>query len=123
MIPVDPWNLTPGEALELQRRRARWSQKDLAANLGVALDRVRRWENDDCIRGAPAPKVSRLELHEWCWLVRRRRRVTLRQLSAATGLAVTWLHRAEHGDIPPERAGALPAYWRKVGALPKVLPC
>lgn len=110
-------DLTPGEALELSRRRARLTQRQLADSLGVAIDRVRRWERDLCRRGVPSPRVGPLTVYEVCWLVRRRRGVTLRELSAATGLAVTWLHRAERGEIPADRAGALQAYWRREGAL------
>lgn len=114
-------DLTIGERIELSRRRARVTQAQLAELYEVSVDTVRRWEADELRKGAPVPALGRLAVHELCWLARRRRRVTLRDLSAATGLAVTWLHRAERGDIPPERAGALVAYWRKAGALREVL--
>lgn len=110
-------DLTPGEALELSRRRARLTQTQLADSMGVSPDRVRRWERDGCRLGVPVPKVGPLSIYEVCWLVRRRRGVTLRELSAETRLSVTWLHRAEHGEIPADRAGALPAYWRSKGAI------
>lgn len=118
--PTSP-DLTIGERIELSRRRARFTQVQLADAYEVSTDTVRRWEADELRKGAPVPAVGKLAVHELCWLARRRRRVTLRELSKATGLAVTWLHRAERGEIPPERAGALVAYWRKAGALREVL--
>lgn len=46
-----------GERIRRLRRRERWSQKELAANLGVHQNAVSAWE-----RGESLPSVPKLEL-------------------------------------------------------------
>lgn len=106
---------TPGEAIELRRRRARFSQHDFGALLGVTTTTVRRWELDEPTRDAP-PRfdVDDLSAGEWCWLRRRRTGWTLRDLSKRTGLAVWWLNRAETGHRAAVSAH-LVAWWQRFG--------
>ncbi len=108
MIAVPP--LTRPEALELSRRRARLTQSELGASLGVSTDRVRAWEHgtrDD----VPTVPEMRLEPFEWCWLMRRRAGVTLQVLSQQLGLALKWVHRAERGELTTEQIGVLIEWW------------
>lgn len=105
--------LRPCESLELARRRAGLTQQQFADLLGVSPDRVRRWENAlSC--PVPAPRMPQsvvLESHEWVWLQRRRAGITLQELSDQMGLSVSWIARAERGEFPADRIGALAIWW------------
>lgn len=111
-LTIDPV-LSPGERLELHRRRLGVTQQQYAGLVGVTVHRVRLWERD--LRRVDQPNMAGLdlELHEWCWLRRRRAGWTLEDLSARLGLAVSWLHRAERGELGAGRIGALVDFWRR----------
>jgi len=105
--------LTRGERLELSRRRAAITQSQAAHALRVSVDRLRRWERDLAGDGAPLAldAASELRPHERCWLARRRADCTMRSVSAALALSLTWVHRAETGALGADRIGALLAFW------------
>ncbi|MEY4534867.1 MAG: hypothetical protein RLZZ246_1185 [Planctomycetota bacterium] len=108
-VPLE--QLTPGERFELQRRRADMTQAEFAALLGVALNRVRRWEAGLSRRGLPDVHVGQLKAWEWCWLQRRRSGRTLADLSQVLGLSIQWIHRAERGELIPAESSVLVDYW------------
>lgn len=101
--------LTKGEALEIERRRAGLNQKDMAALLGVAHNRYKRFERGELVEEAPDLDVGELSGAEWCRLQRRRRGLTHAELAELSGFAAKWIHRAERGetrDVSP-----LVAWW------------
>ncbi len=97
--------LTRGERLALHRRAKRMTQVEMADIYGVGLDLFRTWECDvpDVQDDIPLLQVCRTELplRELLFVHRRRRGITLEEISEALGRCVSWVHQAESG-----RAGA-----------------
>jgi len=67
--------------------------------------RWKQWET-----GEKSPEIiitiGPVAPREWCFVMRRRRGMTLAQLAAESGFAARWVHRAERGvysrrDIEP----------------------
>lgn len=94
---LTPGDLTPGEALELSRRRSGASQADVAAVLGVGVNRYREWELDE--RPGPLLQLSGLTLPEQCYVLRRREGWTLQDLAGRMRMTRFWLSRAECGTV------------------------
>jgi len=89
--------LTPGEYLELERRRCDLTQLDAAGLLGHSLHAYRRREKD--LAGVSGDRVVELTDFEWCWLRRRRSGLSLTDVSEALGLSRNWISRAERGEV------------------------
>lgn len=83
------------------------NQIEAAQALSVSVDRLREWEAD---RAAPIPRknLGQLKVNELCYLFRRRKGITQRQLAVALGCTRLWLIQMEDGRAPVER---LRAYW------------
>lgn len=85
--------LTPGERLLVARRRSGLSQIEMAEIYGVGLDKYRGWEEN--LGDVPHVKgvhVRELPLEELCFLHRRRRGITLKQVATAFGKSPSWAH-------------------------------
>ncbi len=91
--------LTKGEALEVVRRRRRMTQDEMADTLGVTVHRYRRWEHDRGLRSAPRLDPGDLDPPEWCFVARRRSKLTMLEVAMLTGFPVGWLQRAERGEV------------------------
>lgn len=109
MIATPP--VTRAEALQLTRRRANLTQRELGASLGVSEGRVRDWETGEREHDCPAVPTRELLPYEWCWLRRRRSGLTLHELSGELKLPVRWIHRAERGELTTEQIEALIGFW------------
>lgn len=114
---VSKLNMTNGERLELDRRRLDWTQAQMAKFFGVATSRYRRWESDkEETDVAPALGIM-LHAGEWCFLMRRRAGLTLKQLQAKTSLTTRWLRKTERCHTTGRGARTLVACWRKIQAV------
>ena len=107
--------MTPGEHLELRRRRDDCTQAEAAGLLGVPVYRFRQWEADQQ-EGAPRLDAGDMALFEWCWLMRRRSGLRLRDVGERLGLSPKWIHRAERGAITDLQLTALAQFWQQRGA-------
>lgn len=108
-MKIDQLPLTSGESLEISRRRAGLSQVVAAGLFGVSPGRYRQWEHD--VRGSRAAvrPSQELTVGEWCWLMRRRAKLRLREVSELTGLGVQWVHRTEQDET--KNPGTLVEWW------------
>ena len=107
-------NTTPGERFLISRRRAHITQHDIAEVYEVSPHRVAQWEWD---RRSDVPSVTLdppVQPHERCYIWRRRVGWTLEELEKRTDLHVSWLHRAERGELRDMRA--LLVWWMQVGS-------
>lgn len=99
---IDSTDLTPAERLIIARRRDGMTQDDYAAWWGVERDRYKRWES-----GRYEPDaivlIGQLEAHEECFLLRRRGKITRRDLADDLGVSLTWLTLMERGRVPVDR--------------------
>lgn len=106
------FELTPGERLELQRRRERLTQAEAAERHGVTTYVYRRWEQDR--HRSPQPIYS-LEGgprdYEWCYIMRKRAGLTLHHLGEYMSLSHKWIHRAERGEV--RDVSALVLWWER----------
>lgn len=99
---------TRGESLFIQRRRKDQTQVEAAADYNVSADTYREWEAD---RGENVPRavLGQLKPHEMCVLMRRRAKLTQKQLAGKVGCTRLWVIQMENGEASPDR---LVAYWR-----------
>lgn len=99
--------LTPGERLLVERRRAGQNQTEAARSYDLSEWRYRQCEADksDAI---PLTPIGKLQDHEACMLMRRRAGMKRTELAAKLGISGWWLTRMERGQIPADR---LVAYW------------
>ncbi len=95
-------DLTKGERLLLERRRAGEPLEAAAARHGVTLYRYRLWERDED-DGAPRVPVGRVEYHEAARLMRGRVGASVRELAELVGCSPYWLTRMEAGEAPVDR--------------------
>lgn len=115
-VAAAPLGLTPGERLELVRRREHYSQADAAKLYGVTLNRYREWEAGRSRREIPHLRVEWLGLNEWCWLQRQRAGMRLQDLADESGLHVAWLHKVEMHGHTNDALAQLVAYWENRAA-------
>lgn len=101
--------LTTGERLRIARRRDGLTQAEAALAYGMPIRAYKRAEADEYHEWAlTCPPIGKLELHEECFLLRRRQGLTLRELSRMIGLSIWWICQIEQGKAP---VGTLRDYW------------
>jgi len=100
-------DLSPGEKLQIDRRRAGRSQREAAAKHGVRLYTYRAWE-DDRANGSPSVALGRLHPWERCYLLRVRADILLKDAPRKMGFTRWWLCQMEYGRAPTT---ALLQYW------------
>lgn len=93
----NPILLTKGEALTLSRRRSGMSLEAAVKLFGFA--KWPAWEKDLDVGGCPTVAVGTLAPGEWCWLLRRRHRLQVRDVTGLTGLGQQWVRAAELGTV------------------------
>lgn len=106
-IQLTPTDLTRGEKLTILRRRDKLSQLESAERYSVSPDTYRKWESD-INSTAPTVEVDELFVHEVCYLLRRRRRLTQKFVAAQMGVSRVTVNRMEKGEVP---AVSLANYW------------
>lgn len=89
--------LTPAERLVIFRRRARWTQADMADLLAASRNRYEQWERGQR-DGVPHVRLEPLELFEWCYIHRRRKGWTLAEIEERSDFKGKWVHRVERGE-------------------------
>lgn len=94
---------TKGESLFLARRRAGINQIDAAARHGVHPDVYREWEADKRTKDQPWKRLGALKINEVCVLLRRRAKMTQRQLAVTMGCTRLWVIQMENGEAPADR--------------------
>lgn len=106
--------LTYGERLVLWRRRRDFSQRQAARHWRTTRYRYRAWETDD--NGSetgplpPRAPLGKLRVHEACFIMRRRSRLSVRALARRLSVTPTWITRMERGDAAPD---TLIEHWRR----------
>jgi transcriptional regulator with XRE-family HTH domain len=99
---------TRGEKLRVLRRRRGWSQRAAAKKYKTSEWQYREWEADTN-EGAEAPDIElELQLHELCFLTRRREGWTAAEIADDLGVSRYWLGCMERGQAPVDR---LAEYW------------
>lgn len=91
--------LTPGERLVVKRQRGNYTQRVLAHELKVGVDKLRAWEQDLAV--APKVKGIRVEsltLQELLTVHRRRLGLRIAYLARVMDKSVGWVHRAHTGE-------------------------
>ena len=108
-------DLTPGEKLLVCRRREGNTQMKESRAYKTPVRAYRLWESDERSSTAPQPriKIGRLKEHEQCFLLRRRRKMTLLEAAKGVGVCRWWLRRMEKGEVSADR---LVEYWRQWAA-------
>jgi DNA-binding transcriptional regulator YiaG len=95
---------TPGERLYIWRRRSGMSQTDAAAHYKVHVDRYRAWESDARVKGRrPNQPLGHLRSNEQCVLMRRREKLTQREVAEAIGVSRLWVIMMEDGKAADDR--------------------
>jgi DNA-binding XRE family transcriptional regulator len=82
------------------------TQDDAARWFKVPRDLYKRWESGRY--EGPWVLLGSLELHEECYVLRRRARMSRRDLANAVGVSLTWVTQMERGRAPIDR---LVTYW------------
>jgi DNA-binding XRE family transcriptional regulator len=99
-------NLTEGETLSLFRERKGLTQKDFAKNyLKVSQSTLSLWERDHVkipINQDTLPKITPTR-GEWCRVLRRRLRLTLRNAAYGIGVSHVTIVRMEREKLDPAR--------------------
>lgn len=98
--------LTLGERLRIFRRRYLRTQAEQARVMKVPLGTYKRMEADEI--EADRMPIGRVEPHEACMIMRRRKGMTLEQLGEEIGLTKWWICQMETGQAPTT---TLVAYW------------
>lgn len=98
---LDPHDLTPAERLIIARRRDDMTQDDAATFWEVPRDLYKRWESGRY--DGPMVLLGELDPHEECFLLRRRARITRRDLAETVGVSLQWLTLMERGRAPVQR--------------------
>lgn len=98
---------THGESLLLDRRRKNHTQVEAAVAHQVSVDVYRDWEAD---HGGDIPRMQlgQLKPHEICLILRRRAKLTQKQLAAKLGVTRLWVIQMENGEVATER---LTSFW------------
>lgn len=108
--------LTYGERLLLQRRRRGQSQRQAASAYGVTRYRYRAWELDDNGKETgplpPRAPLGRMHPHEACFILRRRKGLSVERLARRLRVTPEWLTQMEHGAAPVDR---LARFWSSRG--------
>tara|TARA_R110002167_G_scaffold143958_2_gene333640 strand:- start:2983 stop:3303 length:321 start_codon:yes stop_codon:yes gene_type:complete len=99
--------VTNGERLLIERRRADQNQTAAATSYDVSEWQYRQCESDESDR-IPAPPIGKLRDYESAMLMRRRQGMKRTELAAELGISGWWLTRMERGQIPADR---LVNYW------------
>lgn len=94
---------TRGESLLLWRRRADLGQVAAAKLFEVSHDIYWQWETDRRTEGQPRKHLGQLKMHEVCFLLRRRAKVSQRKLAELMGITRLWVIQMEAGTAPVER--------------------
>lgn len=99
-------DLVPDERLIIERRRLGETQARAAKRYATTLYTYRRWEEggSDC----PNPGIGRLEVHEACFIERRREKLPATVVAAGVGVSRWWITLMERGSEDPAR---LVAWW------------
>jgi len=99
--------LTTGERLLIQRRRAGQNQTEAAKAHGLSEWQYRQCEDDNSNRLDP-PALGRLQENEACVILRRRAGMRRTELATKLGVSGWWLTQMERGQANPDR---LIAFW------------
>ena len=99
--------VTDGERLLIERRRADQNQTQAAASYDVSEWQYRQCEADESDR-IPRTTIGKLRDYESAMLMRRRQGMKRTELAAELGISGWWLTRMERGQIPADR---LVNYW------------
>jgi Holliday junction resolvase RusA-like endonuclease len=113
---LDPSTLTPGEALDIERRRAGLNRQEFAALLGVSPYVVRSWLEDVTPKRFPQPKIQldSLTAVETLIVLRLREGWTVKELAYRTQLAYSWLSKVERGEV--QDVEPLLVFWHRLKA-------
>lgn len=98
---------TVAESLILHRRRLKFNQFRASVKFGVTYDAYREWEKPGSLMG-PRQQLGKLRPHEVCYIKRRRKGQTQKEIAKAIGTSRLWVIRMESGQAPVER---LRDYW------------
>ena len=121
-------NLTNGERLMLARRRAKKTQEEMRAALGMSRQAYLRLEHDttnaDWTKwfedrkelGALIRTIDNIELHERCLLSRERQGWTQSELAEKVPCAKQWVHMQETAQ---QRCDQLLDFWARFWAAAK----
>lgn len=92
--------LTRGERLVVIRRGAGYTQAEMAAKLGVGVDKLRAWERDlgDCPRKIANVRTTELPLSELLRIRRERLGLRISYIARVMERSVGWVHRAHTGE-------------------------
>jgi len=102
------FKLTQGEILVIRRRRADISQTEAATRWSVGRKLYSKWELDE-VKGPTVDLVTPLELHERCFIKRRRAGKSRAEIARAVGVSEFWVTEMERGRRPCDR---LVRYWK-----------
>jgi len=100
-------DLTTGERLLIERRRAGQNQTQAAHAYDLSEWRYRQCEADEADLIA-SPPLGRLQIHEACVIMRRRVGMKRTDLAEQLDISCWWLTQMERGQIPADR---LVTYW------------
>lgn len=97
------------ERLIIRRRRLGNTQTQEAKRLGVSRYMYRKWELGDPHKEITFErKLSTLGIFEICFLLRRRKKMTVTQVAEEIGVSKTWVSDMELGTV---FIGDLIKYW------------
>lgn len=104
---IDTKSLTDGERLTIWRRRENLSQTDAAKRLKVTPAVYGRMERD-LEKATHKPSLGALQLHERCFIIRRRNDYAQLQVAKAIGVCRWMVVQMERGTADPS---ALANWW------------
>lgn len=107
-------DLTKGERLLLERRRAEETKPEAAARHGVSFYRYDRWERD-IDNEAPRVAVGVLEFREVSLIRGQRAGASVRDFAELVGVSPWWLTQIETGQVSDER---IRSFWAEFDAKP-----
>ena len=110
---ISATDLSPGERLEVWRRRNGLTQLEAAARCGLSHNAYKRFERGEA-PGMPEPlaiSLGRLSAGEQCRILRRREGLTLEEVQELSGFHRKWVHRIETGQRNPATTAALVGFW------------
>jgi transcriptional regulator with XRE-family HTH domain len=92
------------EKIILHRRRRGELQGEAAKRLKVSKARYQRWELGlEDVPAKAVPALGPLKKHEKCFLERKRRGLTIEQVSLKIGFCKMWVNKMELGTLNCDR--------------------
>ena len=98
------------EKLKIWRRREGLSQKQAAEKLKVSKNSYYDLEKSNTSMTVQSPYIGSLYSHEMCYILRKRKSLTLKECAENIGISRYWCNQMELGKVS---SGRLVQYWIK----------